>query len=206
MSENTNSNNSSGPNLPLTKNPDKVDKLPVERAFEKPAVTISKKFNLRHVFRSGGIVWVKSKGKDYYLVFKSLSRPSRGIQIPGGRIEKFENPADTIIRETQEETGIECRLICPLGLVLAENSKDLYSNLQLFYILKPVFNIDIHERWRFIDRDNTRQELECWFVPVDKDPSFLAVGQDMVIDMFRKWLSDNSKAKEDSRLKGLNMN
>ncbi len=202
MSENSNLA-SSGPNSVLPKNTDVNFEKEVEKKFERPAVTISKKFNLRHVFRSGGIVWVKYKGKDYYLVFKSLSRPSRGIQIPGGRIEKFENPADTIIREVQEETGIETRLICPLGFVLAENSKDMYSNMQLYYILKPLFNIDIHERWRYIDRDNTRQELECWFVPVDKDPSFLAVGQDMVVDMFRKWLSDNQKSKEDSRIKAL---
>ena len=158
-----------------------------------PSVTICKRFNLKHIFRSGGIVWVKYSGKDYYLVFKSISRPSRGIQLPGGRIEKYENPSDTIIREIQEETGLETRIVCPLGFMLVENSKDHYSNLQLYYILKPVYPININERWRYTDRDNTRQELECWFVSVDRDPSFLSGGQDKIVEIFKQWLIDHKK-------------
>jgi 8-oxo-dGTP pyrophosphatase MutT (NUDIX family) len=164
--------------------------------------TLAKRFNLKHIFRSGAIVWVKYSGKDYYLVFKSISRPARGIQLPGGRIEKYENPSDTIIREVQEETGLETRIVCPLGLILVENSKDLYSNLQLYYILKPVYPININERWRYTDRDNTHQELECWFVSVDRDPSFLALGQDQTVYMFREWLSEHQKPRPDNKYEG----
>jgi 8-oxo-dGTP pyrophosphatase MutT (NUDIX family) len=160
---------------------------------ESPSVTICKRFNLKHIFRSGGIIWVKYAGKDYYLVFKSISRPARGIQLPGGRIEKYENPSDTIIREVQEETGLETRIVCPMGLMLVENKEDQYSNLQLYYILKPVYPININERWRYTDRDNTKQELECWFVSIDRDPSFLAGGQDKIIRLFREWLRDHKK-------------
>jgi 8-oxo-dGTP pyrophosphatase MutT (NUDIX family) len=158
-----------------------------------PIVTVCKRFNLKHIFRSGGVIWVKSGGKDYYLVFKSLSRPARGIQLPGGRIEKYENPSDTIIREIHEETGLETRIVCPLGLMMVENPKDQYSNLQLYYILKPVYPININERWRYTDRDNTKQELECWFVPIEKDPSFLAGGQDNIINLFKQWLEEHKK-------------
>ncbi len=160
---------------------------------DSPSVAICKRFNLKHIFRSGGIIWVKYSGKDYYLVFKSISRPARGIQLPGGRIEKYENPSDTIIREVQEETGLETRIVCPMGLMLVENKEDQYSNLQLYYILKPVYPININERWRYTDRDNTKQELECWFVSIDRDPAFLAGGQDKIIRLFREWLRDHKK-------------
>jgi 8-oxo-dGTP pyrophosphatase MutT (NUDIX family) len=162
---------------------------------DKPKVTVAKRFNLKHIFRSGAIVWVKHAGKDYYLVFKSLSRPSRGFQLPGGRIEKFENPSDTIVREVFEETGLETRIVCPLGVMMLENSVDNYSNLQIYYILKPIYPINIHEKWRYTDKDSTRQELECWFVPVEKDPVFLSAGQHNTILMFRDWLHEHQKPK-----------
>jgi 8-oxo-dGTP pyrophosphatase MutT (NUDIX family) len=162
---------------------------------DKPKVTVAKRFNLKHIFRSGAIVWVKHLGRDYYLIFKSISRPTRGLQLPGGRVEKFENPSDTIVREVCEETGLETRIICPLGMMMLENHGDNYSNLQIYYILKPIYPININEKWRFTDHDHTKQELECWFVPVDKDPSFLAAGQHNVVLMFRDWLYDHQKPR-----------
>lgn len=160
---------------------------------EAATVSVCRRFNIKHIFRSGAIVWIKNNGKDYYLVFKSISRPARGMQLPGGRIEKYENPSDTIIREVQEETGLETRIICPLGFMLVENVKDQYSNLQLYYILKPVYPINVNERWRYTDRDNTKQELECWFVSIDKDPSFLAGGQDKIVHQFHDWLNEHKR-------------
>ncbi len=154
---------------------------------------ISHQFSLRHVFRGGSVIWCKHKGKDYYVVFRSLTRPSRGIQLPGGRIERNENAAEAIIREVREETGIETRIICPLGFVYFENPLDNYSNLQIYYIVRPVFPMDVFKKWIHIDTDLSKQQLECWAVPVDKSADFLAIGQDKVIDMFRKWLADHKK-------------
>ena len=117
------------------------------------------------------------------------------MQLPGGRIEKFENPSDTIVREVFEETGLETRIICPLGMMMLENQVDNYSNMQIYYILKPIYPININEKWRFTDHDHTKQELECWFVPVDKDPAFLAAGQHNTVLMFRDWLHDHQKPR-----------
>jgi len=150
-----------------------------------------RRFNLKHVFRGGAIIWLKSEGKDYYVVFKSLSRPNRGIQLPGGRIERFENPAEAIIREVKEETGIETKIVCPLGFIYFENTKDYYSNLQIYYIVRPIFSLNVKEKWYYTDKDRTRQELECWFESVDQDNVFLSAGQDKVVDMFRQWLKEH---------------
>lgn len=153
--------------------------------------SLTKKFNLKHIFRGGAVVWTKYKEKDYYLVFKSNSRPQRGIQLPGGRIEREENPAKGILREVKEETGLDTKILCPLGLVYFENSKDNYSNLQIYYILRTIKPINPSQKWRYIDKDTSHQELECWFEPVEKDPEFLANNQNEVIEMFKKWLEDH---------------
>jgi 8-oxo-dGTP pyrophosphatase MutT (NUDIX family) len=153
--------------------------------------SIVKKFNLKHIFRGGAVVWTKYKQKDFYLVFRSNSRPQRGIQLPGGRIEREENPAEGILREVKEETGLSTKILCPLGLVYFENIKDNYSNLQIYYILKTLKPINPAQKWHYTDKDNSHQELECWFEPIEKDLGFLANGQNEVIEMFKKWLEDH---------------
>src|SRR6056297_2254413 len=87
---------------------------------KKKGKSIYRRFNLKHVFRAGAIIWLKSGQQDYYNVFRSLSRPNRGIQLPGGRIERYENPAQGVVREVKEETGIETKIVCPLGYIFFE--------------------------------------------------------------------------------------
>jgi 8-oxo-dGTP pyrophosphatase MutT (NUDIX family) len=157
------------------------------------AISFTKQFALRHVFRAGAVIWCKYKGKDYYVVFKSLTRPNRGVQLPGGRVERTENVAETILREVKEETGLDVRIICPLGFVYFENPADNYSNMQVYYIVRPVFQVDVFRKWKHTDSDITKQDLECWCVQADKNPSYLAAGQDKVIQMFQKWLVDHKK-------------
>lgn len=159
----------------------------------KNAMSVAYKFSLRHVFRAGGIVWAKDKGKDYYLVFKSLSRPNRGTQIPGGRVERYENPGQAVVREVKEETGMDVHIVCPLAMGFFENKDSNHSNMQIYYIVKPNKPISINKVWQFIDKDETKQKMECWFEPVEKDTEFLAVGQDKIIDMFKQWLVDHKK-------------
>jgi len=173
--------------------PPRFNRAKSGRVRSNKGTSISKKFHLKHVFRGGAVIWTKSQGKDYYVVFSSKSRPNRGIQLPGGRIERNENPAEAIIREAKEEVGIDTRIICPLGIIYFENEEDNYSSLQIYYLVRPVSPIDVNEKWQFIDKDHTHQELECWLEPIDKDPEFLAAGQRQVIVMFQQWLQEHKK-------------
>lgn len=159
----------------------------------KNAISIAHKFSLRHVFRAGAIVWVKYKGKDYYLVFKSLSRPNRGVQIPGGRVERYENPGQTVVREVKEETGVDVHIVCPLAMGFFENKDSNHSNMQIYYIVKPNKPINISKTWNFTDKDATKQKMECWFVSTDEKTEFLSVGQDKIIDMFKQWLNEHKR-------------
>jgi ADP-ribose pyrophosphatase YjhB (NUDIX family) len=162
-------------------------------SYRGTAVSHNFKFNLKHIFRGGAIIWCKHNGQDYYVVFRSKTRPNRGVQLPGGRIERNENPAEAILREVQEESGIDSKVICPLGMIYFENQEDNYSSLQIYYLVRPEANLDVTKRWKYIDKDHTKQELECWFEPVSKDPEFLSAGQAEVVYMFRQWLKEHKK-------------
>ena len=163
------------------------------RSLQYPGATsYVKRYSPKHVFRAGALVWLKDKGRDYYLVFRSLTRPNRGIQIPGGRIERFENLAQTVTREIKEETGLDVKIVCPLGFAYFEDPTRKASNLQIYYIVRPTARIDVSKRWFFTDKDKTRQQLECWFEPVDKSTDFLSVGHDKVVEMFRDWLREHN--------------
>ncbi len=175
--------------------------LDLDGSTKKPATvgkSYFKRFNLKHVFRGGAVVWLKHENIDYYVVFKSISRPNRGIQLPGGRIERLENPAEAVLREVKEETGIETKIVCPLGFIHFENQEDNYSNLQIYYIVRPTHPLNVKGKWKYIDKDRTRQELECWFVPTSKDSNFLSAGQDKVILMFKDWLEEHKPAKQNN--------
>jgi ADP-ribose pyrophosphatase YjhB (NUDIX family) len=165
---------------------------------ESQQTVIAKKFSLRHSFRAGAIVWAKDKrtNRDYYLVFKSYTRPTRGIQLPGGRVEKLENVADTVIREVKEETNVDTRILCPLGFIYLNNPAKNYSRVEIYYIVRPLYPIDIRKRWHHTDKDKSAQKLECWFLPADKAPLFLAGGQDLSVTMFQQWLKEHSKSTE----------
>ena len=160
-----------------------------------PQTIISKKFSVKHSFRAGAVIWVKDRksGGDYYVVLKSHSRPAKGIQLPGGRVEKLENAADAVVREVKEETGLDTRILCPLGLIYINNPAKNYSRLETYYIVRPTKPLDINKRWRHIDKDRSKQRMEIWSVPINFDTRYLTPGQDLAVDMFVSWLAEHSK-------------
>lgn len=168
------------------------------------ATTYAKRYSRKHIFRAGAIVWIKHEGKDYYLVFRSYSRPNRGVQVPGGRIERYENIAQTVIREIKEETGLSTKIVCPLGFAYFEDPDRQGSNLQIYYILRPTKKIQFDKKWIHIDKDNSKQKLECWFEPIEKDADFLSVGHDKVVEMFRDWLEEHKPDWNKTNYKNMN--
>jgi 8-oxo-dGTP pyrophosphatase MutT (NUDIX family) len=158
---------------------------------------VAKKFSLKHSFRAGAIVWVKDKkrGKDMIVVFKSFSRPNRGIQLPGGRVEKLENVAEAVIREVKEEVGLETKILCPLGLVYLDNPTKSYSRVEIYYIVRPVKTFNIYQKWRHTDRDKSRQSLECWCSQIEDVIDNLVPGQVFAVNLFKQWLEEHKNKK-----------
>jgi len=62
---------------------------------------------------AGGVV-VRQDGSDYQLVVIKPRGQDR-LQLPKGTIDRGETPEVTAVREVREETGIQARIIAPLG-------------------------------------------------------------------------------------------
>lgn len=171
----------------------------IQKNFRNNSTTVASQFAVRHTYRAGAIVWVKYRGENYYVVFRSLTRPSRGIQLPGGRIERMENVADAVTREVYEEIGIQTRILCPLGYLFTENPTDNFSRMEIYYIVRPIFPIDVFRYWQHQDLDEKRQAvekrqtLECWCVPCTREVDFLSFEQGKAVLMFREWLGKHKK-------------
>ena len=63
-------------------------------------------------------------GMRYLLVHPSGGYNRRAPwSIPKGLLEPGESPEDCAVRETREETGIDCRIVAPLGEAILRKSR-----------------------------------------------------------------------------------
>lgn len=65
---------------------------------------------------AGGIVFRQREGNIYYLIIRAKPNPSHWV-IPKGHIEPGESPEVTAVREILEETGVQAKIIAPLGIL-----------------------------------------------------------------------------------------
>ena len=66
---------------------------------------------------AGCLVRAEFDGETRYLIVHPSGRYNRGkpYSIPKGLVEAGELPEQAALRETREETGLECRIVEPLG-------------------------------------------------------------------------------------------
>jgi 8-oxo-dGTP diphosphatase len=66
---------------------------------------------------AGCLVRAEFDGELRYLIVHPSGRYNRGkpYSIPKGLVERGELPEQAALRETREETGLECRIVAPLG-------------------------------------------------------------------------------------------
>lgn len=118
---------------------------------------------------------------DKLLVFTHDDVPVEvaGVQVPAGTIEPGENPADAVVREVREETGIETRVVRNLGL----EQHDVWpSRAELherrFFLLEPASEV-VPERWTAGEEHpgdgGSRRSWTCWWIPL-KQAHMLCAG------------------------------
>lgn len=68
-------------------------------------------------------VWVVTKSKPKKVLLIHHKKLDRWLQL-GGHIEQFENPVETAIRETQEESGVDISFLAQ-KIIAADNETKL---------------------------------------------------------------------------------
>ena len=117
------------------------------------------------------------------LIFRHVDAPEAGLQVPAGTIEPGESPADAVMREAREETGL-----ADLTLVrfLARDTRDMsdcgVDELQHRWFFHLRCDGEVRERWRHAERS---QGEAIWFEffwaePPDGAPKLVANYADYV--------------------------
>lgn len=118
---------------------------------------------------------------DCLLVFTHDDVPIEvaGVQVPAGTIESGEHPADAVVREVWEETGIATRVVADLGVDYYDvwpSKAELHE--RHFFLLEPR-DRDVPERWAAGESDPSgggpRQSWTCWWMPL-RQAHVLSVG------------------------------
>jgi len=75
-------------------------------------------------------------------------------EIPGGKVDQGEKPAESAIRETFEETGILCQ--APKLLIEYQNGLDIFDNYTYIYYSDQIKNMpkDVSEKCCWIGLDD----------------------------------------------------
>ena len=99
------------------------------------------------------LAYVTNAGR--LLVFSHPESPEAGIQVPAGTMEEGEAPVDAVLREAQEETGLEGLTIDAfLGRTIRSFTTPLYPSGVVFH--RYIFHLRCHgnppETWRHYEQ------------------------------------------------------
>lgn len=78
-------------------------------------------------------------------------------EFPGGKVESMENKTDALIREIQEELGVDCQILKDFGTRSHEYPQALV-HLNLFLIQVPNYNFELvdHSEWNFFSLEEVK--------------------------------------------------
>ncbi len=122
--------------------------------------------------------------KDRLLVFRHM-REDAGIQVPGGSLERGEQPSAGVLREAREETGLQD---LQLVRVLGETEADMRpwgvneTHHRWYFHLRCLSEPpEVWRHWETDASDGTPpHEFEFWWTPITAVP-VLTAGMDEMI-------------------------
>ena len=101
----------------------------------------------------------------------AISRPERGLGLPGGHVEAGESPEDCVRREANEECGITLGKLTVIGGWLAEKVKETEYNAKY---PKRAYQLMYLAQIEAISDNYTPQHeiLERKFIPIEDFPKY----------------------------------
>ncbi|MBO0812315.1 MAG: NUDIX domain-containing protein [Microlunatus sp.] len=95
----------------------------------------------RHGWREKVLAYVTRRPDELLVFAHDEHHPGAGIQVPGGGVDPTEQPADAVVRETWEESGL--RLADPVHLGSFEWQVEAPSRIRHCYWLQaPISTAD----------------------------------------------------------------
>ncbi len=118
-----------------------------------------------------------------------IRRADNGLwAMPGGGLEVGETPAEGVVREVLEETGVTCEPVTLIGVYDSRycGTPSFYQLYQFSFLCRPLSNVEV------IDQASHAHEVKDvqWFsehdLPQDIDPSH----KPRISEAFRVWHGD----------------
>ena len=112
--------------------------------------------------------YVVHQGKLLVFTHDEFPMEITGVQVPAGSIAEFESPADAVVREVGEETGLTARTVRSLGV----ESYDMWPakpevHERHFFQLELV-DPDVPDRWKCGEQDPSDGgepvSWTCWWM------------------------------------------
>ncbi len=91
---------------------------------------------------------------DKLLVFRHTDYPEAGIQVPRGTIDEGESPEEAVLREAQEETGLEgLEIRAYLGAREIDLAPFGLAGIERCHYFHLTFHGQAPERWRHYEME-----------------------------------------------------
>ena len=126
---------------------------------------------MRREFSAGGVLVRRMHGRDFVAAVRPQGKAPGTWALPKGLIDAGETPAETALRETAEETGIEARLVGKLGdvrYVYTWDGERVFKVVS-FYLLRP-----LRGRLGRLPPGMELEVAEARWLPLDDAPRLLA--------------------------------
>jgi 8-oxo-dGTP diphosphatase len=130
--------------------------------------------------------------EDKLLVFSHPHHPEAGIQVPAGTVEEDESPREAVLREAQEESGLDdLEIRSYLGVREHDLSAYGRSEVGQQYFFHLVFRGEAPARWRHYEMHPSEGsaepiEFELFWVKFPEGVPELAGGQGELLSKLRR--------------------
>jgi 8-oxo-dGTP diphosphatase len=132
-------------------------------------------------------VLVLCRYQDQWLLTK---HKERGLEFPGGKVEKGESAEEAAVREVMEETGGKVASLHYIGQYYVDGKQD--------YVIKNIYFAEVAELMEQPSYFETEGPVLMNHIPaeVDHHPDYSFIMKDKIIDYGMDWIIKHTQHKK----------